>query len=671
MSIEKEQEVSIQSAFNNAASLLEKGNVELAERQLAEILERFPDEPNALRLSGVSALQQNKPEIALIPLQKAIKAAPDFAKAHQDLSNAWTQLGDLKKAETCLKKSLEIDASNFSGWKDLGDLLADQGKNEESDKAYKNALGSDKKYKEIQDAMMLVQKGQLGEAEKIYRKLLAEDPDNVDALRLLALLASRSGALDQGIAMLRKCTEIAPDYALAWENLAKLYRQKDDPESIKMASYCFKQATELRPDWAEGWAGLGTMQTRSSQHDEGISSYKKSIELKINQPRVHLSLGHIHKTTGEPEKSITSYKDAIKYDPGFGEAYWSLANLKTYKFTELEIQEMQKQIDSKDLSERERVHFLFALGKALEDAKDFKQSFKHYHDGNELNRGRSTYDPKAIEALTQRLITFFDASLFSSKEGSGYEAKDPIFIVGLPRSGSTLIEQILSSHSSVEGTMELPNMMNTARKMGNSTKDQTAYPEVISEMPKNDLSFLGKSYIEDTKFLRSGLPFFIDKMPNNFSHVGLIKLILPNAKIIDARRNPLDTCFSCYKQLFARGQVFTYDLPELARYYINYVKLMDHWDETLPGFVYRVNYEQMISDQEEETRKVLNFCDLDFEDQTLEFYNTKRAVKTASSEQVRQPIYKKGLDHWKNFEDDLSVLKKSLEPIKERFELPD
>ena len=671
MSKEKEQEVSIQIAFNNAASLLEKGNVELAEKQLAEILGRFPEEPNALRLSGVSALQQNKPEIALIPLQKAIKAAPDFAKAHQDLSNTWAQLGDLKKAEICLKKSLEIDGSNFSGWKDLGDLLADQGKNEESDRAYKNALASDKKYKELQNAMMLVQKGQLGEAEKIYRQLLAEDPENVDALRLLALLASRSGALDQGIAMLRKCTEVAPDYALAWENLAKLYRQKDDPESIKMASYCFKKATELRPDWAEGWAGLGTMQTRSSQHEEGISSYKKSIDLKINQPRVHLSLGHIYKTTGEPEKSITSYKDAIKYDPGFGEAYWSLANLKTYEFTDLEIREMQKQIDAKDLNERERVHFLFALGKALEDAKDFKQSFKYYHDGNELNRGRSTYDPKAIEALTQRLITFFDASLFSSTEGSGYDAKDPIFIVGLPRSGSTLIEQILSSHSSVEGTMELPNMMNTARKMGNSTKDQTAYPEVISEMPTSDLSFLGKSYIEDTKFLRSGLPFFIDKMPNNFSHVGLIKLILPNAKIIDARRNPLDTCFSCYKQLFARGQVFTYDLPELARYYINYVKLMDHWDETLPGFVYRVNYEQMISDQEEETRKVLNFCDLDFEDQTLEFYNTKRAVKTASSEQVRQPIYKKGLDHWKNFEDDLSVLKKSLEPIKERFELPD
>ena len=515
MSKEKEQEVSIQTAFNNAVSLLEKGNIELAEKQLSEILGRFPTEPNALRLSGVSALQQNKPEIALIPLQKAIKAAPDFAKAHQDLSNAWTQLGDLKKAETCLKKSLEIDGSNFTGWKDLGDLLADQGKNEESDRAYKNALGSDKKYKELQNAMMLVQKGQLGEAEKIYRQLLAEDPENVDALRLLALLASRSGALDQGIAMLRKCTEVAPDYALAWENLAKLYRQKDDPESIKMASYCFKKATELRPDWAEGWAGLGTMQTRSSQHEKGISSYKKSLDLKIKQPRVHLSLGHIYKTIGEPEQSITSYKKAIKYEPGFGEAYWSLANLKTYKFTDSEIREMQKQIDAEDLNERERVHFLFALGKALEDIEDFKQSFKYYHNGNELNRGRSTYDPKAIEALTKRLITFFDGNLFSSKKGAGYNVKDPIFIVGLPRSGSTLIEQILSSHSAVEGTMELPNVMNIARKMGNSTKDQTAYPEVISELPEQDLSFLGKSYIEDTQFLRSGLPFFIDKMPNN------------------------------------------------------------------------------------------------------------------------------------------------------------
>ena len=438
-----------------------------------------------------------------------------------------------------------------------------------------------------------------------------------------------------------------------------------------MALYCFKKATELRPDWAEGWAGLGTMQTRSSQHEKGISSYKKSLELKIKQPRVHLSLGHIYKTIGEPEQSIISYKKAIKYDPEFGEAYWSLANLKTYRFRDSEIKEMQKQVDSKDLNERERVHFLFALGKALEDIKDFKQSFQYYHNGNELNRGRSTYDPKAIEALTKRLISYFDRNLFSSKAGSGYNAKDPIFIVGLPRSGSTLVEQILSSHSAVEGTMELPNMMNIARKMGNSTKDQTAYPEVISELPEQDLSFLGKSYIEDTQFLRSGLPFFIDKMPNNFSHIGLIKLILPNAKIIDARRNPLDTCFSCYKQLFARGQVFTYDLPELARYYINYVTLMDHWDEMLPDFVYRVNYEKMITDQEEETRNLLNFCELEFEDRTLQFYNTKRAVKTASSEQVRQPIYKKGLNHWKNFENDLSVLKKSLEPIKERFSLPD
>jgi len=669
--INKDQEVSIQTAYKNAVSLLESGNIQLAESQLAEILSRYPNEPNALRLSGVSSLQQNKPEIALIPLQKAIKAAPEFARAHHDLSNAWFQLGDLRKAEICLKKSLELDQKNFSGWKDLGDLLADQGKNDESDKAYRNALESDSKYKDLQGAMALVQKGQLGEAEKIYRELLSEDSKNVDALRLLALLASRSGALDQGISMLRKCTEIAPDYALAWENLAKLYRQKDDPESIKMASYCFKKATELRPDWAEGWAGLGTMQTRSSQHEAGILSYNKSIALKDNQPRVHLSLGHIYKTTGEPHLSIKSYKNAIQHDSEFGEAYWSLANLKTYKFSDLEIKNMQIQLKKKNLNEREKVHFLFALGKAFEDTQDYKESFNFYHSGNELNRGRSTYDPKAIESLTSRLINFFDEGFFANKESFGYEAKDPIFIVGLPRSGSTLIEQILSSHSLVEGTMELPNMMNIARKLGNSTKDQTGYPEAVQGLSEGDISTLGKSYIEETQFLRSGTPLFIDKMPNNFSHIGLIKLLLPNAKIIDARRNPLDTCFSCYKQLFARGQVFTYDLQELARYYINYVSLMDHWDAVVPDFVHRVNYEDVVSNQEEETKKLLNFCGLEFESETLEFYKTKRAVKTASSEQVRQPIYKKGLDHWKKYEENLSLLKTALKPIQERFNLPD
>ena len=663
MKKESDNQVSIETAYKNAADLLQKGEFNLAEQQLSEILKKYPDDPNALRLSGVSSLEQNKPEVALIPLQKAVKVAPEFRQAHENLALVWTKLGDLNKAEISLKKSLEIDPSNFTNWKSLGDVLSDQGKEKEADKAYKNAISTDKKYLDLQKAMSQVQKGNLGEAEKIYRSILSDDPNNVDALRLLALLASRTGAIDQAISMLENCIKIAPDYALAWENLAKLYRQKDDPDSLQKAANCFSKATELRPDWAEGWAGLGTMQTRSSQHEEGIISYKKSIELKTNQPRVHLSLGHVYKTTGNQEECINSYKDAINYDENFGEAYWSLANLKTYKFNTREIDQMEKRVDLPEVPEREKVHFLFSLGKAFEDAGNYDKSFNYYKKGNDLNRGRTTYDPKAIEALSDRLKLFFTKDKFEEYKSSGCNSGAPIFIVGLPRSGSTLVEQILASHSKVEGTMELPNIMNIARKLGNSSKDRTAYPEIIETLLDSDLTLLGQAFVNETEFLRTGKPHFIDKMPNNFSHIGLLKLILPNAKVIDARRNPMDTCFSCYKQLFARGQAFTYDLSEIARYYVNYVNLMDHWNKVLPGYVFKIQHEALLQDQEGITRDLLEFCELDFEPSTLEFYKTERAVKTASSEQVRQPINTKGLNQWKNFESHLNDLKQYLAPI--------
>ena len=663
MKEESDNQVSLETAYKNAGDLLKKNEFNLAEKQLSEILKKFPNDPNALRLSGVSSLEQEKPEVALIPLQKAIRVAPKFLQAHENLAQAWTQLGDLNKAEVCFKKCLELDASNFSNWKALGDVLSDQGKDEEADKAYKNAISTDKKYLDLQKAMSQVQKGNLGEAEKIYREILSDDPNNVDALRLLALLASRTGAVDQAINMLENCTKIAPDYALAWENLAKMYRQKDDPDSLQKAAFCFRKATELRPDWAEGWAGLGTMQTRSSQHEEGIESYKKSIELKANQPRVHLSLGHVYKTTGNQEACISSYNEAISFDNNFGEAYWSLANLKTYKFSGEEISSMEKKIELTEVPEREKVHFLFSLGKALEDMGNYDKSFEYYKRGNDLNRGRTTYDPKAIEALSERLKQFFTEERFHENKDFGDNSNSPIFVVGLPRSGSTLIEQILASHSKIEGTMELPNIMNIARKLGNSTKDRTAYPEVIESLQGSDLTDLGKSFIDETQFLRTGKQYFIDKMPNNFSHIGLIKLILPNAKVIDARRNPMDTCFSCFKQLFARGQAFTYDLSEIARYYVNYVNLMDHWDKVLPGYIFKVQHEDLINNQEGVTRDLIDFCEVDFESSTLEFYKTKRAVKTASSEQVRQPINTKGVNQWKNYEAHLKDMKFHLESI--------
>ena len=374
-------------------------------------------------------------------------------------------------------------------------------------------------------------------------------------------------------------------------------------------------------------------------------------------------MGHVYKTTGNQEECINSYKDAINYDENFGEAYWSLANLKTYKFNTREIDQMKKRVDLPEVPEREKVHFLFSLGKAFEDAGNYDKSFNFYKKGNDLNRGRTTYDPKAIEALSDRLKLFFTKDKFEKYKSSGCNSGAPIFIVGLPRSGSTLVEQILASHSKVEGTMELPNIMNIARKLGNSSKDRTAYPEIIETLQDSDLTLLGQAFVNETEFLRTGKPHFIDKMPNNFSHIGLLKLILPNAKVIDARRNPMDTCFSCYKQLFARGQAFTYDLSEIARYYVNYVNLMDHWNKVLPGYVFKIQHEALLQDQEGITRDLLEFCELDFESSTLEFYKTERAVKTASSEQVRQPINTKGLNQWENFESHLNDLKHYLAPI--------
>jgi len=668
---EKDIQVSVKEAYGNAVSLLESGNYELAEKQLAEILINYPNDPNALRLSGVSSIDQGKPEIALIPLQKALKIAPDFSQVHEDLGTAWFLLGDLNKSEVCLKAALKLDPSKFSTWKSLGDLLSDQGKDEEANKAYEKALSSNTKYGDLTKAMTLVKKGQIGEAEKIYKQILKDDPKNVDALRLLALLVTKGGAVDQGIMILTKCTEIAPDYALAWGNLANMYRQKEGYENLDKSIYCFRKATKLRPNWAEGWAGLGTVYTRSSLHEEGIAAYQKSLLIKGDQPRVHLSLGHVYKTTGEQNQSINFYKEAIKHFEMFGEAFWSLANLKTYNFSEEEIKLMKLQLTKEDLPEKEKVHFLFALGKAYEDRKEYKTSFNYYDQGNDLNRGRSTYDPKAVEAISRRIINFFDGDFIKDKANWGHVAPDPIFIVGLPRSGSTLIEQILSSHSKVEGTMELPNILNMARELGSGTKDQTAYPEVLSKLSKIEIESLGKQYLSETKFIRSNFPFFVDKMPNNFSHIGLVHLILPNAKIIDARRNPLDTCFSCYKQLFARGQMFTYDLSEIARYYVNYINLMDHWDEILPGKVHKVVYEDMVQNQEEETRKLLDYCNLPFEEECLKFYETKRAVKTASSEQVRQPIYKQSVQLWQNYEEFLDQLKIALSPLKTRFDIPD
>ena len=367
-------------------------------------------------------------------------------------------------------------------------------------------------------------------------------------------------------------------------------------------------------------------------------------------------MGHALKTIGSREECERAYLNAIKYFPLSGEAYWSLANLKTYKFSALQIKEMNKLISTK-IPSVELIQIHFALGKAFESNKEYSKSFVHYKEGNWLQRKEIDYNANSNSDLIEEYKIFFSSNQKFLDKYSGHEAEDPIFILGLPRSGSTLVEQILSAHSLIEGTQELPNIMATSKKIKLLNQDN-GYPLNILDLDEAKLKELGRNYIDDTKWSRTSKPFFIDKMPNNFLHIGLIKLILPNAKIIDVRRNPMDACFSCFKQYFAKGQHFTYDLDDIARFYKDYINLMNFWNSIFPGDIYKINYEDMISSPEIEISNLLKYCNVNFEEDCMEFYKSKRPVKTASSEQVRQPIYKSGLDYWKNYSDNLNELQK-------------
>jgi tetratricopeptide (TPR) repeat protein len=385
-----------------------------------------------------------------------------------------------------------------------------------------------------------------------------------------------------------------------------------------------------------------------------------------------MSYGHTLKTVGRLEESIEAYRKCIRLSPEVGEAYWSLANLKTFRFSDEDIDNMRQQVTSEGGDADDQSHLAFALGKALEDRGDYDESFHFYRRGNAIRRIEHRHNPQVNVLDSVRQVRTFDKTFFEQREGWGCHSAEPIFVVGLPRAGSTLLEQILASHSQVEGTTELQDIIAISRKLGGRSRQNPAgkYPEILAQMSAEEFRELGESYLETTRIQRTGSPFFIDKMPNNFRHIGLIHLILPNSKIIDARRHPMGGCFSGFKQLFAHGQTFTYGLEDIGKYYRDYVRLMDHWDAVLPGRVHRVQYEDMVSDTENQIRALLDYCGLEFEEQCLRFYETERAVRTPSSEQVRKPIYKEGMEQWRNYEAHLGPLKEALGPeIRERYSI--
>ena len=507
------------------------------------------------------------------------------------------------------------------------------------------------------EAAAALHDNRLDVAERILKPYLKDDPFDARAIRMLAELAGRIGRWRDSENLLRRAVELAPGWVAARANLALVLGRTGRPsEAMELLDDILAE----EPDWVGHWNLKAATLGRLGDFDEGISLYEDVLKRAPDQPRVWLSYGHMLKTIGRLADGIAAYRRAIALQPTLGEAWWSLANLKTVKFDDDDLKAMRQALEASDLSDSDRFHLDFALGKALHDAGRTDEAFAHYAEGNALRLKSAPYDRSRITRLVERCIEAFTAEALADRPG-GCEAPDPIFIVGMPRAGSTLIEQILSSHSLVEGTSELPDVPVLARKRG-------PYPDAILGAFADDRRALGQEYLKRASVQRrTAKPFFIDKLPNNWLFIPFIQLVLPNAKIIDARRHPLGCCFSNFRQHFAKGQDFTYDLADLGQYYVDYVRLTAHVDAILPGRVHRVIYERMVEDTEAEIRRLLDYCGLDFEPGCLEFYNTERAVRTPSSEQVRRPIYREATEEWRAYDAHLGPLKESLGSVVDAY----
>jgi tetratricopeptide (TPR) repeat protein len=646
------ENTNLKIALDNAFDLLNNNNLNECIEQLEEILIIHPSNLKALSLLLDINIKLNKAEKALEIIKKLIQLDSNNKEHHEKLIKVYQFLNDDQAYQSALidfhKQFPSITTARL-----ISNIHIENDREEESDQVIQNFFESDKTYGDLYKGIRHVKAGRLKLAEESYKKVLKKDKNNIDALRLLGLLAFKTKDYEVAERLFLRVLQLDPSFSLAWDNLAKLYRIQN---KLLKSIPAFENLIKLDSKNFEALVSLGTVYIKLSKYHEGIKLYEESLKIKPENPRVYLSLGHALKTIGEREKSEGAYQNAIKYFPLSGEAYWSLANLKTYKFSNKEIANMELSL-KKNIHPNELIQMHFALGKAYESNRQFDKSFEHYAEGNWQQRKQISYNAEDYKISIDELIDFFENNndLYKLKAISDFD--DPIFILGLPRSGSTLIEQILSSHSLIEGTQELPNILAISRDI-KLIDQKNGYPHNLLGFNESSFNDLGKKYINETKWARSSKPFFIDKMPNNFVHIGLIKLILPKAKIIDARRNPMDTCFSCFKQYFAKGQHFTYDLDDIARYYKDYIRLMDYWKKLFPNEIFTINYEQIIKNPNERISDLLEFCNVEFEDNCLNFHKSKRPVKTASSEQVRQPMYKTGINYWKNYSNNLDILLK-------------
>ena len=645
-----------------ARSLLQSGNLAGAIANCEQVLTRDPDHRDALYTLAVAERFRGRFDRALQVIDHLIALDPSFGMAHQERGHGLRDAGKVEPALGAYQRAVAHNAALPASWKMIAEYHQRGGRDEAADFALSQFAYLSDLPPDLLSAASMIQEGRFLKAERVCRAFLQTKGHNVEAMRLLANVGTKFNSFEEAEFLLESCIVLDP------ENAGAHYDYVDVLHKRQKFAKALEQATELRarsPDSPQIEMLYANENLAVGNYDIALDVYGKLQADAPGNPGINLTYGHALKTVGRQDDAIAAYRRAYGSKPDYGDAFWSLANLKTYRFPDSEIAQMRTAEAAATTALADRYHLCFALGKALEDCGEFGASFEYYDRGNRLKREELKYEPARIAAEMQAQIDLATPEVIAQFAGAGCQAADPFFIVGLPRAGSTLLEQVLASHSQVEGTMELPNVLALAHKLDGRRRvgEEARYPGNLGELTRDELAEFGNAYIQDTMIHRkAGTPFFIDKMPNNFRHIGLIHLILPNARIIDARRGAMGCCFSGFKQLFAEGQEFTYGLEEIGRYYRDYVALMEHWDRVLPDKVLRVQYEDVVLDLEGQVRRLLDFCGLPFEDGCVEFHRTDRAVRTASSEQVRQPIYRSGVDQWEKFSAHLGPLRAALGP---------
>ena len=641
---------------------LQAGDLAAAIRLAEQALEIDCADGEALYVLAVGQRLRSEFSQALVTLDRLLTAQPGHARAFQERGYCRQAQGQPALAIQAFERATGANPALAASWTALGDLQDAAGRADRAAAARAQAKWIAGLPPELVSVISFLHEGWLYKAEQLCRAYLQTHGHHFEAMRLLAELGVRSHAMEEAEFLLESCAVLRPDYLPARFDYIKVLNKR---QKFERALAEAEAVLPLAGDSAQFKLQYANQHLAVGNFDEALRLYAELRALTPQDPIVSLTHGHALKTVGRQDEAVAAYRDAYGLRHDLGDAYWSLANLKTYRFTDAEVAQMTGAEAAPETSLFDRYSLCFALGKALEDRAEYAASFGCYERGNRLKREELNYSAERMHTDLTAQARHGTVELFRSRQGGGCPAPDPIFIVGLPRAGSTLLEQILASHSQVEGTMELPNILALAHRLdGRRRIDQEAqYPANLPDIPPEELRAFGEAYIRDTQIHRRGAPFFIDKMPNNFRHVGLIHLILPNAKIIDARRDPMACCFSGFKQLFGEGQDFTYGLPEIGRYYSDYATLMEHWEAVLPSRVLRVQYEDVVADLETQVRRLLAHCGLPFEATCVDFHTTDRAVRTASSEQVRQPIYRDGLDQWQNYEPFLAPLKQALGPV--------